>query len=305
MSPTHKYSPFIYEYVEWAFGENGHGQEAWRTAALYNRSFFNKSTEVLSRVESGHVVPKRDIASCQGKTVRFTDGTSAEVDAIITCSGYTASFPFFDESVKAGTDPRNWFKYVFYDDDPSLAFVGFARPIFGSIPGLAELQSRYVAKVFSGACRLPELAERSATIERDAAFWNHHFRDTSLRIAGLVDHFVYSDQLARLIGCRPNFLALFFKSPRRWWQAITAPWSGSQFWLNDVKHHSRIFETFRRYSDDRVIQARIWLLLAPVLPLLALRRHLNVFVKEHLRLTPGTRRAAGRKATSLVTQTGS
>jgi dimethylaniline monooxygenase (N-oxide forming) / hypotaurine monooxygenase len=282
LSPTHKYSPFIYEYVEWAFGVNGHGQEAWRTAAPYNRSFFNKSTEVLSRVESGHVVPKRDIASCQGKTVRFTDGTSVEVDAIVTCSGYKVSFPFLDKSVQAGTDPQNWFKYIFYNEDPSLAFVGFVRPIFGSIPGLAELQSRYVAKVFSGACQLPRPAERRATTTRDAKFWNNHFRNTSLRIACLVDHFIYSDQLAKLIGCYPKFWALFFSSPRRWWQAITAPWSGSQFWLNDAEHRDRVFETFRRYSDDRVVQARLWLLLAPMLPLLALRHYLRVFLKEHL-----------------------
>jgi len=305
LSPTHRYSPFVAEYLEWAFGFNGHGQEAWRTDAPYNRSFFNKSAEVLSRVRSGHVVPKRDIASCHGRTVRFSDGTSADVDAIVTCNGYSTSFPFLDESVAAGTDPRKWFKYIFHNDDPSLAFVGFARPIFGSIPGLAELQGRYTAKVFSGACRLPGPAERRATIDRDARFWNRHFRHTSLRIAGLVDHFIYSDQLAGLIGCRPNFWALFVSSPRRWWQVITAPWNGCQFWLNDVEHRDRIFATLRRYSDDRVAQAYIWLLLAPVLPLLALRRHLNVFLREHLPLTPGTRRAAGRKATSLVTQTGS
>src|SRR5439155_481873 len=117
LSPMHKYSPFVYEYLEWAFGFNGHGQEAWRTEAPYQRSFFNKSTDVLFRVKSGHVVPKRDIASCRGTMVRFTDGTSAEVDAIITCSGYSAVFPFLDASVPAGTDPRKWFKYIFYNDD--------------------------------------------------------------------------------------------------------------------------------------------------------------------------------------------
>ena len=305
LSPTHRYSPFIAEYLEWAFGFNGHGQEAWRTDAPYNRSFFNKSAEVLSRVKSGHVVPKRDIASCQGTTVRFSDGTSADAAAIITCNGYSTSFPFLDGSVAAGTDPRRWFKYIFYNEDPSLAFVGFARPIFGSIPGLAELQSRYVAKVFSGARRLPGPVERRATIDKDAAFWNRHFRNTSLRIAGLVDHFIYSDQLARLIGCRPNLGALFFSSPRRWWQLMTAPWHGCQFWLNDVTQHGRIFETLRRYSDDRVAQAYIWLLLAPVLPLLALRRYLTVFLEEHALLKPGRGRAAARGPTSLITQTGS
>jgi dimethylaniline monooxygenase (N-oxide forming) len=293
LSPTHRYSPFIAEYLEWAFGFNGHGQEAWRTEAPYNRSFFNKSADLLPRVKSGHVIPRQDIASCQGTMARFSDGTSATVDGIIACSGYSISFPFLDACVTAGTDPRKWFKYIFYNEDPSLAFVGFARPIFGSIPGLAELQSRYVAKVFSGACHLPGPSERSAATRRDAAFWNHHFRHTSLRIAGLVDHFLYSDQLARLIGCYPKFWALFFSSPRRWWQAITAPWNGCQFWLNDTKHHDRIFETLRRHSDDRAAQAYIWLLLAPILPLFALRSNVKVFLKERLALNPRTQPGGG------------
>jgi dimethylaniline monooxygenase (N-oxide forming) len=298
LSPTHRYSPFVYEYLERALGFNGHGQQAWRTAAPYQRSFFNKSTDVLSRVKSGHVVPKRDIVSCHGRTVRFSDGTSADVDAIVTSSGYRTVFPFLDESVPAGTDPRKWFKYIFYNEAPSLAFVGFARPIFGSIPGLAELQSRYVAKVFAGACQLPGPAERTAITEQDARFWNHHFRDTSLRIAGLVDHFLYSDQLARLIGCRPNFAKLFFSSPRRWWQAFTAPWNGSQFWLNDATQHDRIFATFRRYHRDRVAQVWIFLLLAPLLPLLALRRHLRVFLGER----PHFRRSRTRRTELLPTE---
>jgi dimethylaniline monooxygenase (N-oxide forming) len=300
LSPTHQYSPFVYEYLEWAFGFNGHGQEAWRTEAPYQRSFLNKSADVLSRVQSGHVVSKRDIASCQGTMVRFTDGTTAEVDTIITCSGYTAVFPFLDESVAAGTDPRKWFKYIFYNTAPSLAFVGFARPLIGSIPGLAELQSRYVAKVFSGACRLPGPAERRTITERDARFWDHQFRHTSLRIGGLVDHFLYADQLARLIGCRPNLAKLFFSSPRRWWQAITAPWNGCQFWLNDAGHHERIFATLRRYHRDRVAQVWIFVLFAPLLPLLALRRRLKIFLREHASRT----RRAERQAAGAQTPAG-
>jgi dimethylaniline monooxygenase (N-oxide forming) len=279
-SPTHRYSPFIYEYLQWAFGFNGHGQQAWRTDAPYNRSFFNKSAGVLARVKSGHVVPKRDIASCRGTTVRFTDGTSAHADRIVTCSGYRPAFPFLDPSLGVTPDPRTWFKYIFWNEDPSLAFVGFARPVFGSIPGLAELQARYVARVFSGAQRLPGPARRRAITARDARYWNQYFRTTSLRVAGLVDHFLYSNQLARLIGCAPRFWKLLITSPRRWWLVVTAPWNGCQFWLNDPRHHDRIFATLRRYSNDRMAQAYIWLLLTPVLPLFALRRYLNQFVRE-------------------------
>ena len=134
LSPTHRFSPAIYQYLQHTFGFNGHGQEAWRTDAPYNRSFFNKSSEVLSRVRSGHVIPKRDIDRCECERVFFTDGTSVEADIIVTCSGYTASFPAFAGGVEPSADPRDWYKYVFYNGDPSLAFVGFVRPIFGSIP---------------------------------------------------------------------------------------------------------------------------------------------------------------------------
>ncbi|MBI4292367.1 MAG: NAD(P)-binding domain-containing protein [Betaproteobacteria bacterium] len=292
LSPTHQYSPFIWQYLEFAFGFNGHGQEAWRTAAPYNRSFLNKSADVLPRVKSGQIVPKRDIASCIGTTVRFTDGTSIDADYIIACSGYNIRFPFFDDGITPDTDPRSWFKYIFHNEDPSLAFVGFVRPIVGSIPGIAELQSRYVAKVFSGACRLPEPLERRATIERDARFWNHHFRHTSLRIGGLVDHFLYSDQLAKLIGCYPKFWPLFLSSPRRWWQAVTAPWNGCQFWLNDPEHHDRIFATFRRYDDNRMSQVYVFLMLAPILPLIGLLTRLKVFLSDRPSRSQSTRPGA-------------
>jgi dimethylaniline monooxygenase (N-oxide forming) len=280
LSPTHRYSPLIYQYIEYAFGFNGHGQEAWRTAAPYHRAFFNKSAEVLAQVKSGKITPKRDISHCDGMTVHFTDGTSTAVDHIVMCSGYRAAFPFFDESVSPGTDQRQWFKYIFYNADPSLAFVGFVRPVVGSIPGIAELQSRYVAKVFSGKCHLPDPGERAATTSADAAFWNHHFRFTSLRLSGLVDHFLYSNQLARLIGCYPDFKALFLSSPRLWWRAIIAPWNSCQFWLNDVEHRDGIFEIYQRYDENRISQNYIFLASAPLLPLIRLYTHLRVILGE-------------------------
>ena len=282
LSPTHRYSPFISQYLEYAFGFNGHGQEAWRTEAPYNRSFVNKSAEVLSRVESGHVIPKRDIDHCDGEKVVFTDGASVKADIIVTCSGYTAVFPFFEETAAPVADPREWYKYLFYNSDPSLAFVGFVRPIFGSIPGIAELQSRYAAKVFVGERVLPPMAERTLIIRKDAEFWNYHFRYTSLRLRGLVDHFLYSDQLAELIGCRPHFWKLLVRSPRKWWKAVTAPWNGCQFWLHDESQHERIFQTFARYDDNQMSQVYIFIMLAPLLPFISLCSYARLFVKEHV-----------------------
>ncbi|MGH7342292.1 MAG: hypothetical protein ACREKH_17530, partial [Candidatus Rokuibacteriota bacterium] len=279
LSPTHRYSPFVNQYLSHTFGFNGHGQEPWRTPAPYNRSFFNKSTDVLAAVRSGKVVPKRDVTRCDGRTVHFTDGAKTEADLIVTCSGYRASFPFLDAGV-AGTDPRRWYKYVFCSDDPSLAFVGFARPIFGSIPGLAELQSRLVAAVWSGRVALPPPDVRAREIARDERFWRRHLRHTSLRIAGLVDHFKYADQLASLIGCRPKLWRMLWRNPRRWWRAVTAPWNGCQFWLNEPAHRARIDATFKRYDDNRTSQIYVFVILAPVLPLVMLYSYVREALRE-------------------------
>lgn len=281
LSPTHRYSPFISQFLSYSLGFNGHGQEAWRTDAPYNRSFFNKSANVLSAVHSGNIEAKRDIRYCSERTVHFTDNTSTEIDYIITCSGYQASFPFLNESaVTSKVNQQELYKYIFYNKDPSLAFVGFVRPIFGSIPGISELQSRYVSKVISAKCKLPTSIRRNAIISKDMKFWNHHFRYTSLRLTGLVDHFKYCNQLAKLIGCYPNFLNLLISNPRRWWQAITAPWNGCQFWLNDAQQHTRIFKTFKQYDDNRLSQIYMYLVLAPILPLIGLLTHLKIKIRE-------------------------
>ncbi len=275
LSPTHGFSPFIYQYLEWSLGFNGHGQEAWRTTAPYNRAFLNKSSEALQYIKEGRIVPQRDIARCEGSTVHFTDGTAVDADAILLCSGYTIQFPAFDPPESApGGDQQRWYKYLFAE--PNLAMVGFARPIFGSIPGLAELQARLVAKVFSGKGHLPDAVERQRLSAVDADRWNHHFRFTSKRLSGLVDHFQYSDELARLIGCRPRFGRLFLRSPRKWWIAVSSPWNGCQYWLNDYNHHDRIFSTLSRYRDNQISEVYSFIFLAPILPLIGLISRIRV-----------------------------
>src|SRR5262249_912302 len=232
--------------------------------APYHRSFLNKSYEVMAQVKSGKVVAKRDIARCDGNDVYFTDGGSVRADAIITCSGYRLELPFFDPADAPATDPQDWYKYMFAKD-PSLALVGFVRPVIGSIPGIAELQSRYAALVFARKRALPSLPERTRITREDAAFWNNHFPFTSRPLRGLVDFPLYNDQVARLIGCRPRYWKLLLSAPRKWWLAVSSPWNGCQFWLNDPSQHERIFQTFARYRQNQASEVHVLLALAPIL----------------------------------------
>jgi len=48
------------------------------------------------------------------------------------------------------------YKFVFYPDDPTLCFIGGARPFIGGIPSLAEIVSRWVVSVYSGKTQLPD-----------------------------------------------------------------------------------------------------------------------------------------------------
>ena len=150
------------------------------------------------------------------------------------------------------------------------------------------MQSRYVSQVFAGKRRLAATTERAAVITRDAAFWNHHFRLTSRRIGGLVDHYVFCKQLAKLVGCDPAYGKLLLKSPLKWWKAVSSPWNGCQFWLNDESQHQRIFRTFDQYRDNQISEVYTFLLAAPVLPILGFCSYARVFLQERIlgRMTP-------------------
>jgi dimethylaniline monooxygenase (N-oxide forming) len=291
LSPTRGFSPFINQYLQYTYGFNGHGQEAWRTRAPYHQSFFNKSYEVMPYVKSGKVVPKRDIVESNGNHVYFTDGSSVRADVIITCSGYRMAFSFFDASEAPSTNPQECYKYLFAED-PSLAFVGFVRPVIGSIPAIAELQSRYAAMVFAGKRALPALAERRRVTQEDTAFWNRRFRFTSRRLLGLVDLPFYCDQLARLIGCRPRYWKMLFTAPGTWWWAVSSPWNGCQFWLNDESHHERVFATFARYRFNQASEVYLLLALAPILPFVGLISRIRLFINERF-VWPRTSSARG------------
>jgi hypothetical protein len=96
-----------------------------------------------------------------------------------------------------------------------------------------------------------------------------------------VDHPFYCDQLARLIGCRPRYWKMLFTAPRKWWWAVSSPWNGCQFWLNDESHHERIFATFARYRLNLPSEIYLFLALAPILPFVGLISRIRLFVNEH------------------------
>lgn len=127
------------------------------------------SDDLLPLLREGKIVARPPIASAEGRRVRFGDGSSQEADAIIYCTGYRVSFPFFEPSfVSAPDNELPLFLRCFHLEHRGLMFAGLAQPL-GAIMPLVEAQGRLFARYLSGAYELPDSAEmrRRSALERE------------------------------------------------------------------------------------------------------------------------------------------
>ena len=231
-------------------GKSGHGISEWESAAPYYGQFFNKNSNVIQAVRKGQISPKGNVKCVTGDVVRFADDSEARVDLIVFCTGYDTRFPFL--SVDFSCAINDQFKFLLCSEDPTLAFIGFARPLVGSFMGVSEMQSIYVSKLFSRQVPVPERKHRERVIKEDKVFHALTFSATSNRIEGLVNFQSYLDDLASRAGVRPNYWRLFLSNPVKWYYAITAAHNNCQFLLNDEKQHAEIFRRYRRYHGGNL-----------------------------------------------------
>jgi dimethylaniline monooxygenase (N-oxide forming) len=166
--------------------------------------------------------------------VDFADGSSFDCDIIIACTGYRLSFPPFEEHhpeiVSAGKCPRSLYKQVILPEyEGKIAFFGFARPAFGSVPPTVEMQARFYSMVLNGEIPLPSVEEMKAIAKVDGDNYTNRFKYDSKRVAALVDFQIYCDDLAAQIGCLPPLRELFFKKPAMWYKIMFGPFTMHQY----------------------------------------------------------------------------
>ncbi|MFC7220886.1 flavin-containing monooxygenase [Streptomyces polyrhachis] len=114
------------------------------------------SDEILSRIRHGAVTPRPAIDAIDGSRVVFSDGTSADADAIVYCTGFRSAFPFLPAGCPKGPGGSvELYKRVVAPDRRGLYFVGLVRPV-GAITRLLEAQSGWVAHLIGGAGGLPD-----------------------------------------------------------------------------------------------------------------------------------------------------
>lgn len=212
--------------ISFTWGRRGSSVKMWASPAPWLHAFVTKSYAAVQDIHEGRITPHRQIVRCEGNTVEFEDGSTVEADLIIDCTGFAPTFPFL---------PRNYghheqYRLVFNREDPTLSFVGSARPVLGSIPALAEMQARWIASVYSGRARLPSRGEQ----KRDTFFARRMHRRRfymSEKRPNLVDHEFYAQAIARDIGVTVPWWQVLLRSPGKFYMLLWAPWTAFKYEL--------------------------------------------------------------------------
>lgn len=154
-----------------------------------------------------------------------------DIDAVVFCTGYRNAAPYMPPALQSCL-PRSLYKQVFHPDfAASLAFVGLARPCFGSQFPIMEMQARLIGQVFAGRLALPDSAQMQRLAQAEGDSFVAQLDHSGRRILGLVDYHRYMDAVARLIGCLPPFGRLLLTDPVLWLHVVYGPTQASQFRL--------------------------------------------------------------------------
>jgi hypothetical protein len=117
------------------------------------------SDDLLSRLRHGDIHVRPNVDRFEGGKVFFVDGSAAEIDTVVYCTGYKVTFPFLDETIVPTRDNHvELYRRVVSPDHPGLYFVGLIQPL-GAIMPLAEAQAHWVADLVAGAGTLPSYDE--------------------------------------------------------------------------------------------------------------------------------------------------
>ncbi|CAN7998938.1 unnamed protein product [Ixodes hexagonus] len=197
--------------------------------ALDQQPFVN---DVLpARILTGTVQVKGNVSRFSTDTVEFEDGSRVAVDDVILATGYVKRYDFLPEDVAACiTESRvELFKFIFpagRHRAPAMAFIGLVDPIGGFWP-VAEMQARYACRVLSGNLALPDVDRQSKEAAKRASV----LAVNSDRYATQVHWIAYMDELASLIGVKPNLSRMALKDPVLFRRCFTGPCLSYQFRL--------------------------------------------------------------------------
>ncbi len=201
------------------------------------------------------------------RSLKTDDGAVLEnVDFIVFSTGYKNHFGFLPEEFQS-CDPRSLYKHMFHlKTQDSLAWIGVARPNFGSQFPVMEMQARLLALICAGKLQLPSIDKMQRSIDSDFNANKEQFGKNAERIRSLIDYLRYMDGLAEIIGCTPPLRKYFFLRPSLWFQLMYGPAQATQYRLKGPNNKNelarRILKKLPVSSFNHVVKLGIHIRLA-------------------------------------------
>ncbi|KAM5293536.1 flavin-containing monooxygenase 5-like isoform 1-T4 [Glossophaga mutica] len=190
------------------------------------------SDDLPNRIISGLVKVKGNVKEFTETAAIFEDGSREDdIDAVIFATGYSFAFPFLEDSVKVVKNKISLYKKVFPPnlEKPTLAIIGLIQPI-GAIMPISELQGRWVTQVFKGLKALPSQSEMIIEITKAQEEIEKRYVESQRHtIQG--DYIDTMEELADLMGAKPNLLYLAFTDPKLALQLLLGPCTPIQYRL--------------------------------------------------------------------------
>lgn len=153
------------------------------------------NSDLLDYLRHGRIKPRTAIASLNGKTVNFVDGSSDDFDIICACTGFWTEFAFFATSI---IDFKNvtkvpLFMKMMHEKYRNLYFIGLFQPI-GCIWPLADYQAKLACLEILGKYRRPQNMREAI----DNEIHNPHFQfGPGQRHAMEVDYHTFRKELRK------------------------------------------------------------------------------------------------------------
>ncbi|KAK3714624.1 hypothetical protein RRG08_020880 [Elysia crispata] len=191
--------------------------------------------ELPGRIACGMVRVKPNIERFTDTGVVFQDGSFEDnIDLVVFATGYRVDYPFLDKSVLGDIRENRLelYKHMWIPAlaHQTLAFVGTVQPHGSPFP-VAEMQARLAARVFKGDVKLPSEARMRHDFARHDAVIRRRYVHTA-RHTFQVDWLPYLDELATLIGCKPNLGRILLTDPVLCWSLVFGPGTPYQYRLD-------------------------------------------------------------------------
>lgn len=198
--------------------------------------FGTKNTSMFEAIVKWNCQYQPAIESIHDNVVTFKNGDTFKCDTIILATGYKNSFPFLSEHftniAEDAMTSRKLYKHAIHPNiGKDFFWSGFARPAFGSIMPMSELQARWCALLSTNKLNLPSQDEMRKTIAIDIMREEKQFKDDASRISSLTDYLTYLDEIAEIIGCYPPLVKLFWTDNILWWRIMLGPIIGLHYRL--------------------------------------------------------------------------